>query len=99
MPKKDSKKVKRGKMVRFSQIEGRPPHSSYGVLAIVEAIKIMGGTSALARALDLTPSSVSIWLRGGTVAAHRAIQIEHVTKGAVKKEQLRPDIFSGEAGK
>lgn len=44
--------------------------------------------------LEVTPGLVSQWLSGRTaITAERAIQIEDVTKGFVKRAQLRPDLF------
>ena len=39
---------------------------------------------------------VGQWLHGETtITAERALQIERVTKGEVKRQQLRPELFRG----
>ena len=53
----------------------------------------MTGQQRLAIALDVTPGLVSQWGSGRTrVTAERCIEIERVTGGAVRCEDLRPDI-------
>lgn len=48
---------------------------------------------ALANRLGVTPGLVSQWLAGiRPIAATQAIAIERETGGAVKVEELRPDI-------
>lgn len=50
--------------------------------------------TALARRLGVSPGLVSQWVTGRTsVTAERAIEIERATDGAVRKEDLRPDIW------
>ena len=44
-------------------------------------------------ALQVTPQAVYKWLESGVVTAERASQIEQVTAGAVKRHELRPDLF------
>lgn len=47
----------------------------------------------MASALGVTPGAVNQWMSGEVVlSAERCIQIEEFTKGAVKCEELRPDI-------
>lgn len=36
---------------------------------------------------------VSQWLNGEPITADRAVKIEKKTKGEVKREDLRPDLF------
>ena len=73
---------------------GRPPKKGQVNEAIMKAIKIFGGTIKLAEALDIAPSSVSCWLRNRkSICPERAIQLEKITKGAVMRKELRPDMF------
>ncbi len=48
----------------------------------------------LAKDLGVDRSLVSQWLSGKTrITAERAVQIERTTNGAIRREDLRPDIF------
>lgn len=61
--------------------------------SISTAAELVGGVSALARLLGVTPSAVHQWLRGlRPVPAERCPVIERLTLGAVTCEQLRPDV-------
>ncbi len=61
--------------------------------AIKQAATLMGGQKKLAQALGVTEGMVSHWLHGrNQVTLERAILIERLTGGAVRREQLRPDI-------
>lgn len=66
---------------------------------IKQAIEVCGGTQkALADAIGLTQPGVHWLLYGdGQVSAETAIKIDMATKGRVRKEALRPDIFKGAA--
>jgi len=46
----------------------------------------------LAKALKVSQPSVAQWLKTG-VPVKRAVEIEQVTDGVIKREDLRPDIF------
>lgn len=62
--------------------------------ALERAISICGGQTALGKAVGKTQSHVWNWLhRSGRVPADMAASIERATKGKVKREQLRPDIY------
>jgi DNA-binding transcriptional regulator YdaS (Cro superfamily) len=58
--------------------------------ALDKAIAYFGNQSALAAALEITREAVSQW---DVVPVKRAVQIERVTKGKIKRHELRPDIF------
>lgn len=60
--------------------------------ALKHAIKVAGSQSALASALNLAPQVVSNWGRRGNVPADYCPSIERVTNGAVRCEDLRPDV-------
>lgn len=61
--------------------------------AIKRACEIAGGQSAMARLLGVKPPSVNEWIKGGRpVPAERCPAIERATEGAVRCEDLRPDV-------
>lgn len=61
--------------------------------AIRNAVDILGSQANLARVLSVTPAMVNQWLRGSRqVAAERCPAIEKATAGAVRCEDLRPDV-------
>ncbi len=55
-----------------------------------KAVKILDGKSAVARHFGLTPWAVSKWR--DRVPADRCPEIEKMTAGVVRCEELRPDI-------
>lgn len=62
------------------------------------AIKIMGSQQALADAIGMSQQGVSYVLHSAPrITAEAAVAIERATKGAVRREQLRPDIFGDAA--
>lgn len=64
--------------------------------AISRAIKILGSQAALASALGVKQPTISEWLRGERrVPAERCPEIERLTGGAVRCEDLRPDVAWG----
>lgn len=61
--------------------------------AIRTAADIVGGQAALARLLDVKPPTVNQWVNGDRrVPAEQCPSIERATKGAVRCEDLRPDV-------
>ena len=57
------------------------------------ACKQVGGQAALARALGITAPTVNQWIKDQRpVPADRCPAIERITGGAVRCEQLRPDV-------
>ena len=62
--------------------------------AIEKACDLMGGQSALARACGVTPQAVQHWVAVGRCPAGRAVEVERVTWGKVRCEQLRPDLYA-----
>ena len=60
--------------------------------AFDKAVQIAGGTpTALARGIGITPWAVSKW-DIEKIPEERCEQIEKLTNGRVKAEELRPDI-------
>lgn len=59
--------------------------------AIELAAKFVGGKAALAGSLKVSPPTVSQWSSGSRpVPAERALQIEALTEGRVRRDQLCP---------
>ena len=61
--------------------------------ALRKACDVMGGQSALARACGVRPQAVQQWVASGVCPARRAAEIEMVTWGEVRREQLCPDLY------
>lgn len=71
-----------------------------GASALQRAIDLVGGQSALARALGepVKQAHVWYWLKGaGRVPAEYCAAIERATEGKVTRHDLRPDLFESEA--
>lgn len=61
--------------------------------AILKAADILGGQASLARAMGVQPPTVNQWAKGARpIPAERCPQIERLTSGGVKCEELRPDV-------
>lgn len=60
---------------------------------ILKAANLLGGQASLARAMGVQPPTVNQWAKGDRpVPAERCPQIEQLTDGGVKCEELRPDV-------
>lgn len=64
--------------------------------AIDEVVTVSGikNCNALARRLDVSKQALSKWRQTGLVPAHRALQMELISDGAVTWKQLCPDIVA-----
>ena len=62
----------------------------------IRAVESAGGSSALAKQLNIKPQAVSQWRR---IPAERVVEVERIT--GIPRAELRPDIFgdSTEASK
>ncbi len=61
--------------------------------ALIRACATLGGQAALARKLGVRPPTVNQWVKDGRpVPAERCPAIERATNGAVRCEDLRPDV-------
>lgn len=60
------------------------------------AIELLGSQAALARAIGVVPMAISNWKTRG-VPVQKCGEIEKATAGAVRKHDLRPDIFDAPA--
>lgn len=61
--------------------------------AIERVCELMGGQTALAKYLDVTPQAISDWVRKGRVPPARVLSIEKAVNGRVTRHELRPDVF------
>jgi DNA-binding transcriptional regulator YdaS (Cro superfamily) len=60
---------------------------------VERAIAAVGSATALAQRLGVTPAAVGQWKSGERrVPAERCPEIERATSGAVRCEDLRPDV-------
>lgn len=61
--------------------------------SIIKAIEVCGGPSALAERLGVTPQAVCFWRDGKRrLPAEHCPAIERESGGAVRCEDLRPDV-------
>ena len=59
---------------------------------LAELIDYVGGQSSLARFVGVSRQSVNEWVNRGRISATAAIDVERLTNGAFKKEDLRPAV-------
>lgn len=59
---------------------------------LAELIDYVGGQAALARFVGVSRQSVNEWVSRGRISATAAIDIELLTDGRFKKEDLRPAV-------
>ena len=61
--------------------------------AILKAAIEVGGQARMAKLLAVTPPTVNQWIKGSRpIPAERCPEIERITGGAVRCEDLRPDV-------
>lgn len=60
--------------------------------ALLKAVSICGGQSALAKAIGVKPQAVQQWIGRGMAPVERVADIERATNGVVTARELRPDI-------
>ena len=60
--------------------------------ALTRAIEISGGPAALARSIGRSVQTVCNWTLRGNVPAEHCPAIERATNGAVRCEDIRPDV-------
>lgn len=63
-----------------------------GMDALTKAITLLGSQTALAKSLGGSAQTVNNWIKRGSVPAEHCPAIERATGGAVRCEDLRPDI-------
>jgi DNA-binding transcriptional regulator YdaS (Cro superfamily) len=72
---------------------GRPPTRPVTKSALMEAVKIVGGTTKLCVAVGVSDGKVSNWLyTAEKIPAHHVPKIVLATRGKIRPEELRPDI-------
>jgi len=59
---------------------------------LIQAYAAVGSQSKLARAIGVVPQVVHNWQRRGKVPAEYCPAIEKATDGAIRCEDLRPDV-------
>ena len=59
--------------------------------ALSRAIEAVGGVSRLAGLVGVSPSAPSMWRARGSVPPQHCAEIERVTSGLVKRQDLRPN--------
>jgi DNA-binding transcriptional regulator YdaS (Cro superfamily) len=62
---------------------------------VEKASDLLGSQRRLAAAAGVSHALISRIIANGEIGAELAIKIERATGGAVKREQLRPDLFRG----
>ena len=73
---------------------GRPSERPIKKAALMKAIKIAGGVTNLSLDIQVSQSAVSKWLHTDTkIPSHHVPKIVRATKGQVKPEELRPDVY------
>lgn len=72
---------------------------STGIEALREAVRIVGGQSALARCIGgkVRQQHVHYWLTREYIPADHVLAIEAATAGRVSRHELRPDLYPVEA--
>ena len=78
-----------------AQHKGRLKAVMHDIDAIHRAIEVCGGKrSQLAKQLGVSWQQVELWVKGRSiVTGERAVMIEVITKGEVKREEVRPDLY------
>lgn len=64
---------------------------------LAELVEYMGGQASLARFLGVSRQSVNEWVMRGRISATAAIEVEHLTSGKFKKQDLRPAVTNWRA--
>lgn len=64
---------------------------------LTELVEYMGGQASLARFLGVSRQSVNEWVMRGRISATAAIEVESLTSGKFKKEDLRPAVTNWRA--
>lgn len=59
---------------------------------LTELVEYVGGQASLARFLGVSRQSVNEWVSRGRISATAAIEVEKLTNGIFKKEDLRPAV-------
>jgi len=60
--------------------------------ALKKAVTVFGSQAALAKAIGVSPMTITQWKARG-IPAERCLDIERATDGKVTRLDLRPDLF------
>lgn len=66
--------------------------SNQQVSALKSAVDYFGSQQAMATALGVSRQQVNAWIKRGYISASKAIEVEKLTDGSIKKRELRPEI-------
>ena len=69
----------------------KKPNLSPQHAAVVHAVALAGGQTALAKKLGIKPQAVQQWVAGGRIPPLRVLAVEAAT--GVSRKALRPDIY------
>lgn len=58
--------------------------------ALIHAIEVAGGPTALAKKVGVSPQAICDWKR---CPPRRVLQVEAATNGVVTRHRLRPDLY------
>ena len=64
---------------------------------LTELVEYMGGQASLARFLGVSRQSVNDWVMRGRISETAAIDVERLTSGKFKKQDLRPAVTNWRA--
>lgn len=59
---------------------------------LTELVEYVGGQASLARFLGVSRQAVNEWVSRGRISATAAIEVDKLTNGLFKKEDLRPAV-------
>lgn len=65
--------------------------------AIERICELAGGQIKVAKALEVTPQAVNLWVRTGRVPPERVLALERLSNGTISRHELRPDVFGDRA--
>jgi DNA-binding transcriptional regulator YdaS (Cro superfamily) len=80
----------------YKKRAGRPPSKTITKPALLRAIELVGGSTNLCLEIGIPTANgkMSEWLYTETkIPAHHVHKIVAATKGEVRPEELRPDVF------
>lgn len=60
---------------------------------LIELIEYFGGRKQTEQALSVSKQTLFNWIKRGRISATKAIEVERLTGGAIKKTDLRPDVM------
>lgn len=63
------------------------------VNSLLKLIEWFGSQKRLAAELEVSKQVVSNWVSRGRISSTMAIKAQSVTRGKIKKEELRPDVL------